>query len=395
MTDTIVSTNGHNKEAVIENIIETAQVENTLNPEISVPVEETLKPKTKRRGRHNKVVNFYLDIDAGAKRVKSRLNGVYKAFPSTAKEVSGDVPLKTDGAFKYGKKSYVVGQAIDRVNGKVITASQDNKLSHLDVWVVGAITHYRKQLKQVVKDKKIKTEPSKINLHLRVLTLSSMKRKELDKALKNISSFNWEDIDFEVNVASIEFLEEGQGSAEFIVREQDLEVFHLIDLGAGTITATTYDWDGDELSIVARTPISGGGMQSVMNKIFKALTRVDRGAIQAENPDIQEALELSKVLEDKYFVPLRSNGKIEDIASEVEGALSEWVSGNYALVKLFDLMSQKLARGERVFCTGGGFKIKVVAHWIIKYLSNEVEDPQIEILPEPQHVNLTGLAQPE
>ena len=121
------------------------------------------------------------------------------------------------------------------------------------------------------------------------------------------------------------------------------------------------------------------------------MTRVDRGAIQAENRDIQEALELSAVSEKGYSVPLRSNGKVEDIANEVEGALSEWVSGNYALLKQFDLISQKLARGESVYCSGGGFAVKVVADWIINYLCDGIPDAKIGILESPQHINLTGL----
>lgn len=382
-----VNSNGHNKAGDMENITQVETLEVT-------PIEATEQPAPKKKTTrsNNKTANFYLDIDAGAKRVKCRLNGVYKAFPSEAKEIKNDVPLRTDGCFSYGTKNYVVGKGIDRVNGKLIVASQDNKLSRLDVWIVGAITHYRKQLKELVKNRRRKVSPTKINLHLRVLTLSSMKRKELDKALKNISAFTWEDNDFELNVKSLEFIEEGQGAAELITRDnEDIETFHLIDLGGGTFTHTTYDWDGDELSIVARTPISGAGMQSVINKIFKAMTRVDRGAIQAENQDIQEALELSAVSEKGYSVPLRSNGKVEDIANEVEGALSEWVSGNYALLKQFDLISQKLARGESVYCSGGGFAVKVVADWIINYLCDGIPDAKIGILESPQHINLTGL----
>ncbi|MEM7553474.1 MAG: hypothetical protein AAF378_05130 [Cyanobacteria bacterium P01_A01_bin.84] len=393
MTNITVSTNGHNKKANMETITEVTPIESTT----TATTEEQTQPKKKAKsGRHNKVANFYLDIDAGAKRVKCRLNGVYKAFPSTAKKIKGDVPLRTDGAFNYGSTSYVVGQAIDRVNGDVINASSGNKLTNLDLWIVGAMTHYRKQLKQAIKDKKRNAESIKINLYVRILTLSTMKRKELDKAVKKIEAFTWEDNLFEVDVKSLEFIEEGQGAADYICQENpDIETFHLLDLGGGTFSATTYDWDGDDAAIIARTPISGAGMVTVINRIFKALTRVDRGAIQAENEDIQQALELSKVTEDGYTVPLRSNGKTHDIAEEVEGALSEWVSNNYALQRQFDLISQSLAKGEPVYCSGGGFAVPIVSNWIVKYLSQDIDNPQIEILPEPQNINLIGMAQIE
>jgi hypothetical protein len=103
-------------------------------------------------------------------------------------------------------------------------------------------------------------------------------------------------------------------------------------------------------------------MNTIINRIFKSLTRTDRGAIQAENSDIQEALELSALNDaGQWRVPLRSNGKVKDIASEVDGAMSEWVGGNYAIQKLFDTISQRLAKGECLYCTGGGFAIGVVA----------------------------------
>lgn len=389
MTNTNSNTNGHNNQITMETMTDIIEVQTTETPQ-----ETETKPKAKRKsgGRHNKVQNFNLEIDAGAKRVKCRLNGVYKAFPSTAKKITGDVPLRTDGSFRYGNKGYVVGQGVDRVNGEVIKASQGNKLSNLDIWIVGAITHYRKQLKAAIKGRARKHEETKINLTVKILTLSTMKRKDLDKAIKAVSEFYWEDEKFIVEVKSIEFLEEGQGAADYIVRENpEIETFHLLDLGGGTASATTYDWDGDDVAILARTPISGAGMQTVINKIFKALTRVDRGAIQVEGEDIQQALELSKVTEEGYKIPLRTNGKLIDISEEVVGALSEWVSDNYALQRLFDLLSQRLSKGEQLFLSGGGFAVPVVSHWIIKYLSMGVDNPQIQILPHPQHINLTGL----
>jgi hypothetical protein len=368
-----------------------SQVNNNAS---NVDSTEVTTKVTKNRvgGVNNKAVDFKLDIDAGAKRIKCRLNGIYKSFPAEAKEIKSEVPLRNDGCFGYRKRNYVVGSAIDRVNGTLIVSSQDNKLSHLDVWILGALTHYRKVLKSAVELRRRKTQPVQINLWLRVVTLSSPQRKELDKMLKQISDFTWEDLDFKVNVKACEFIDEGEGAALEVVTLYNHERFHLIDLGGGTITFTTYEWGGEELSTVAKTPVSGGGMTSIINRIFKSLTRTDRGAIQAENIDIQEALELSQIGENNtWYVPLRSSGKIKDISSEVDGALSEWVGNNYAIQKLFDSISQKLAKSEYLYCSGGGFAVAVIAEWLMKYLSNGIDGARIKILDSPQDVNLAGL----
>jgi hypothetical protein len=352
-----------------------------------------LEPKVKKRtgGTNNKAVDFCLDIDAGAKRVKCRLNGLYKSFPAEAKEIKSEVPLRNDGCFGYRKRNYVVGSAIDRVNGNLIVSSQDNKLSHLDVWILGALTHYRKVLKSAVDSRRRKTQPVQINLWLRVVTLSSPQRKELDKMLKQIANFTWEDMEINVNVKACEFIDEGEGSALEVINLYQHEHFHLLDLGGGTITFTTYECQDGELSTVSKTPVSGGGMTSIINRIFKSLTRTDRGAIQAENIDIQEALELSEIKEGVWRVPLRSSGKIKDISAEVDGALSEWVGNNYAIQKLFDSISQKLGRGHYLYCCGGGFAVNVIAQWISNYLSSGIDDARIKVLDSPQDVNLAGL----
>lgn len=366
-----------------------------LNNPASIINSTEVEPKISKKrvgGVNNKGIDFRLDIDAGAKRIKCRLNGVYKSFPAEAKEIKSEVPLRNDGCFGYRKRNYVVGSAIDRVNGTLIVSSQDNKLSHLDVWILGAITHYRKVLKAAVDSRRRKTQPVQINLWLRVVTLSSPQRKELDKMLKQISDFTWEDLDFKVTVKACEFIDEGEGAALEVVKLYNHERFHLIDLGGGTICFTTYEWGGEELSTVAKTPVSGGGMTSIINRIFKSLTRTDRGAIQAENIDIQEALELSQIGENNtWHVPLRSSGKVKDISSEVDGALSEWVGNNYAIQKLFDSISQKLAKGEYIYCSGGGFAVAVIAEWLMKYLSNGIDGARIKILDSPQDVNLAGL----
>ena len=64
--------------------------------------------KKKSNAASNKAIEFFLDIDAGAKRVKARLNGTYKSFNAEAKEIKGEVPLRNDGCFSYNKNHFYI-----------------------------------------------------------------------------------------------------------------------------------------------------------------------------------------------------------------------------------------------------------------------------------------------
>lgn len=368
-------------------------------PEEKAPLSAPKKAK-KQSGHNNPNVEVRLDIDAGARRLKFRLNGElrsgsfsgkFKSCPAEAKKIKGEVPLKNDGCFSYNKSQYVVGSGIERVNGDLIVSSQDNKITHLDIWVLGAIAHYRSFLKKAAEERRRENQPVQLALRLRVLTLSSPLRREIEKALKAIETFFCDDVEYNIKVKSCTFLDEGEGAAYEIINVHKADNFHLLDLGGGTITFTSYEWDGDELSTIVKVPVSGGGMTSLIKQVFKALTRTDRAATQTKNTHIQLALEASELREGQWYVPLRSNGQFKNIAEEVQGALSEWVHENSATQELFDVISQKIARGEKVFCSGGGFAIKIVADWIIKYLLNDIRDRKIAILDNPQDVNLAGL----
>lgn len=383
-------TNGKVPASTALDLIDTTQAvaEESTKPAPKTPSPD--KPKRKHGG-NNKGLAVALDIDAGAKRVKCRLNGEFKSFNAEAKEIKQDVPLRTAGCFGYRKKFYIVGNATDRANGEVIQSSKNNKLTHLDIWILGAITHYRNFLKSAVDSRRRKLQPVQLILTLRVVTLSSPQRKELDKMLKAIEAFTWEDAEFNIKVKSVEFIDEGEGAAIEITRLHNLKRFGLLDLGGGTLTFTSYEWDGSHLDTTAKTAISGGGMWGLQNRIFKAITRTDRGMLLIEDSAIQVALEGSKVTDNGWNIPLRSNGTFFDISNEVKGALSEWVNGNYQISQLFDLISQKLAQGEYVYCTGGGFAIPTIAQWICEYLSKDIPGSKISVLENPQDVNLNGL----
>ena len=343
-----------------------------------------------RKSYNNKAFIVNLDIDAGAKNIKARFNGEYKVFPSIAKVIKDEVTLRDAGCFMHGKKNYVVGNAINRVNGEVIKASDNKKLEHLEIWILGAITHFRRQLKQAVMSRKRKTEPVFLQVNLRILTLSSLKRKELEKTIKALSSFTWDDEQFTIAIKSLEFKDEAYGAALEVAHTEKIESFKLLDMGGGTLTYSDCEWDGYEI-LIRQQPISGGGMVRVMNSIFTALARTDRGAISSESEDIQMALEASTIDNSEWLVPLALNGKFENIADEVLGALSEWVSKNHNIMSMLDRIRHDLRKGEFVYCTGGGFAIKVVAEWVRDYLSSDIPNAQIKILESPEKINIIGL----
>ncbi|MDF5716333.1 MAG: hypothetical protein PUP93_21250 [Rhizonema sp. NSF051] len=347
------------------------------------------KPKTKRN-YNNKSVVFNLDIDAGAKNVKARLNSEFVVFPSEFKIISDDVPLKDRGCFLLGKKNYVVGESVRRVNGELERAVDNKKLSMLEVWILGAITHFRSQLRDAVTRKRRKTEPTNIKLNLRILTLSSLKRKEMEKTLKTISSFVWDDEQFSVNVGNIEFKDEAYGAALEIYHTEHINEFGLLDLGGGTLTYSRCEVVQNEVFLTQR-PISGGGIKGIIDDMSIALSRNDKGFFAFESSKVEYALKLSSINEDfDWNVPLRNEGTDINIDKEVRDALTNWALFT-PIRDLLDWISQELRSGYPVYCTGGGFASHVIAQWILARLQINIPNGKISVLPNPEKINMTGL----
>ncbi|NEQ19575.1 MAG: hypothetical protein F6K28_08175 [Microcoleus sp. SIO2G3] len=347
------------------------------------------KPKAKRK-YNNKAVIFNLDIDAGAKNVKARLNGEFVVFPSEFKIISDDVPLKDRGCFLLGKKNYVVGESVRRVNGELERAVDNKKLSMLEIWILGAITHFRSQLRKAVIDKKRKTEAANIKLNLRILTLSSLKRKEMEKSLKTLSTFIWDDEEFTVSVGIVEFKDEAYGAALEVYHTEKITEFGLFDIGGGTATYSRCEVVGDEIFLSQR-PISGGGVKGIIDDMSIALSRNDKGFFSFEASKVEYALKLSSLDEDfNWSVPLRNEGVDINIDKEVRDALTNW-SLHTPVRDLLDWISQELRSGYPVYCTGGGFASKVIAHWILARLQVNISNGKITVLPNPEKVNMTGL----
>ncbi len=351
--------------------------------------EVTPKAKTKKN-YNNKAIIFNLDIDAGSKNTKARLNGEFITFPSEFKIISDDVPLKDRGCFLLGKKNYVVGESVRRVNGELERAVDNKKLTMLQVWILGAITHFRGHLKEAVAKKRRKTEPVNIKLNLRILTLSSLKRKDMEKTLKAISAFNWDDEEFTVTIGTIEFKDEAFGAALEVYYTEKLTEFGLLDLGGGTLTYSRCEVSKDEIFITQR-PVSGGGVKGIIDDMSIALSRNDKGCFAFESSKVEYALKLSTVNEDfDWYVPLRNEGTDINVDKEVRDALTNW-SLFTPIRDLLDWVSQELRSGYPVYCTGGGFASKVIAQWILARLQINIPDAKIAVLPNPEKINMTGL----
>lgn len=352
------------------------------------PVKQD-KPKTKRN-YNNKAMVFNLDIDAGAKNVKARLNGEFVVFPSEFKIISDDVPLKDRGCFLLGKKNYVVGESVRRVNGELERAVDNKKLSMLEVWILGAITHFRSQLREAIAKKRRKTEPTTIKLNLRILTLSSLKRKEMEKALKTLSVFVWDDEQFNISVGKIEFKDEAFGAALEVYHTENISEFGLLDLGGGTLTYSRCEVVQNEVFLTQR-PISGGGIKGIIDDMSIALSRNDKGFFSFESSKVEYALKLSSINEDfDWDVPLRNEGTDINIDREVRDALTNWALFT-PIRDLLDWISQELRSGYPVYCTGGGFASKVIAQWILARLQINISNGRISVISNPEKVNMTGL----
>jgi hypothetical protein len=352
-------------------------------------IEPSKTVKTKKT-HNNKAVVFNLDIDAGAKNIKARLNGEFITFPSEFKIISDDVPLKDRGCFLLGKKNYVVGESVRRVNGELERAVDNKKLTMLQIWILGAITHYRGHLKEAVAKKRRKSEPTNLKLNLRILTLSSLKRKDMEKTLKSISTFVWDDEEFIVTIGTIEFKDEAFGAALEVYHTEKITEFGLLDLGGGTLTYSRCEVSKDEVFITQR-PVSGGGVKGIIDDMSIALSRNDKGCFAFESSKVEYALKLSTVNEDfDWYVPLRNEGADINVDKEVRDALTNW-SLFTPIRDLLDWVSQELRSGYPVYCTGGGFASKVISQWILARLLINIPNGKIAVIPNPEKINMTGL----
>jgi hypothetical protein len=361
----------------------------------------TAKPDKNTRKNttiQNKAVFVALDLDAGSSRCKFVANGWAGSYPSVFKEISGELPSGISGCFSLGNKNYAAGRVTSSLNGTLTEAFRDNKIKYLHIWLLGALTNCPDLLSDIAEGRKYKGKPARLKITLRLLSLSSSRKNDIAKTLQGIKTFTWEGTAFEIEFANTDncLYPEGYGSAclaSTLLSNSDAGVqeFCIIDLGGGTLTFSTYQV-GKKPRAVEQTPGSGNGMKAIIERLSIALSRTDRGGIQFKKENLESALQNSKP-NDKggHSVRYRHGQESLEIGDTVTHALSEWVAEMPIVESLLTKVSQALLNGTPVFACGGGFAISVIADWIRNYVCADIENPQFQVLDNPQSINLTGL----
>jgi hypothetical protein len=392
MTSTDTTTNGKGTASDIKSV---ELVEDSKMLELT---EKPTKKSPKGGVVQNKAVSVDLDLDAGSSRCKFVVNGWAGSYPSVFKEVSGELPSGISGCFSLGSKNYAAGRVTSSLNGTLTEAFRDNKIKYLHIWLLGALTNCPDLLSDIAESRKYKGKPARLKITLRLLSLSSSRKNDIAKTLQGIKTFSWEGTAFEIEFANIDncLYPEGYGSAclaSSLLSKSDTGVqeFCIIDLGGGTLTFSTYQV-GRKPRAVEQTPGSGNGMKAIIERLSIALSRTDRGGIQFKKENLESALQNSKP-NDKggHSVRYRHGQESLEIGDTVTHALSEWVAEMPIVESLLTKVSQALLNGTPVFACGGGFAISVIADWLKAYVCADIENPQFQVLENPQAINLTGL----
>ncbi|OUL23826.1 hypothetical protein BV378_20650 [Nostoc sp. RF31YmG] len=373
--------------------IDAKSIEIINNTEL-LPIE---KPKKLPSNRQNKPVVIKLDLDAGSSRAKFVVNGWCGSYPSVLKIVSGELPTGISGCFSIGSKNYAVGRVTSSLNGELVEAFKDNKIKHLDKWLIGALTNHPDLLSDIASERKYKGKPARLKITLRLLSLSSSKRNDIAKILQGTKQFSYEGCTFEIEIANNDYLfPEGYGAsleANKLIPDGCNE-FHILDLGGGTLTFSSYQV-GKQPKAIEQTPGSGNGMKAIIERLSIALARIDRGGIQFKKDNLESALRNSKLIDGKHSVKYRHGTETVEIGDIVQDALSEWVSEMPIVESLLTKVSQALLNGSPVFATGGGMAISVISDWIEKYCCADINNAQYHVLINPADINLTGLSRLE
>jgi hypothetical protein len=357
--------------------------------------------KTKKKTALNAIQYVNLTLDAGSHNCKSLINGFYNSFASMYREVKGELPTGMAGVFTYKNKNYVVGTLSKNFAGnETVHAYQDNKITKLDIWLLGALTYDCDYLDSLIADKKrankYKQCPIRLHVNLKLLSLSATKKTEITKRLAELKTFTYRQKDFEVEFLNLDdeyVYSEGFGAA-LTAQKLDTEAreFYVCDLGGGTLTLTNYVCGRNLPKANNRLVAVGGGMEVVAGCIYKSVSKTsDRGGQSFEMSGIFAALKACKATEGGYFVPYSLGRKNINIAEAIPDALQDWVQENPTISQVLAEARRAMNFGAKVYCTGGGFASKIVADWILAYLREDNIAGEVEVLDLPHKVNVLGM----
>jgi hypothetical protein len=356
------------------------------------------KPAKSKRNYQNPLIDVTLTLDAGSKRIKFLLDGYETTIDSVYKEVKADLPSGRAGCFRYKNKNYYVGKGCDSVLGELVEGQKNNKIKKLDIWLIGALTSDTDFLDDLIEEKRnrYKNKPIRLNISLKLLSLSSSKAGDIKKVIESIGVFIYRNREFSVEFNNLdkEFIfSEGYGAA-LTARNQlpeGIKEFAVIDLGGGTLTLTTYKCGRRLPKVNNQTVASGGGMQNLASKIFISLNKTDKGGETKSLESIFEALKACTLADNEFSVPYRVGAETVNIQDEVIDGLSHWVADNPSIANILTKASQILVSGGFVFATGGGFASGVIAQWIKSKVTNGINSPHYQLLENPHVINVLGM----
>jgi hypothetical protein len=377
------------KAQAIENTTngKTAPTATAIASDTTAPATAPKKPKT--------VTMPELILDGGSSRTKYYLEKVTGSYQSVCRQFTKTTELPTGylGVFKIGDNGYAVGDSALSLSGGSVEEgyANDNKIKLLNVWIVGALcTHPSFLFKRIKKSKGV--EVIKIDLKLALLSLSSHRKKEIEKAFSNLK-FEFDERLFEVNITSYNLYPEGYGAAcaaKKLIKEsggKDVK-FHVLDLGGGTLTHTPYSNQNGVPRASNQNSVSGAGVVSITEFFAKEASKGDTGGNIYHFSRIKDALESSTVSQSgEYSAEIVLGDSTRDLGDRLKSGLESWAREIIGVRELLRDVKQILRKGERIYLTGGGFKIAAVQAFITHYLGSEL----VAVLDNPDTVNITGL----
>ncbi|MEG4347127.1 hypothetical protein QUB70_28175 [Microcoleus sp. A003_D6] len=364
-------------------------IQNTTNGNTAPTATATApkKPKT--------VTVPELILDGGSSRTKYYLEKITGSYQSVCRKFTKAQELPTGylGVFKIGENGYAVGDSALSLSGGDLEEgyANDNKIKLLNAWIIGALcvhpTFLFKRIKKAKKDETIK-----IDLKIALLSLSSHRKKEIEKAFTNLR-FEFDEHLFEINVVSYNLYPEGYGAAcaaKKHIKElgtKDVR-FHVLDLGGGTLTHTPYSNQNGVPRASNQNSVSGAGVISITEFFAKEASKGDTGGNIYHFSRLKDALESSTVSESgEYSAEIVLGDTERDLGDRLKSGLEAWSREIIGVRELLRDVKQILRKGERVYLTGGGFKVAAVQAFITSYLGSEL----VTTLPDPDTVNITGL----
>ncbi|NJO30180.1 MAG: hypothetical protein HC874_23585 [Richelia sp. SL_2_1] len=357
---------------------------------IETEVTDTTAPKTKVK----KVRLPELFIDGGSSHTKYYLDKISGSYQSVAREFPKgyDLPTGYLGVFAIGEKGYAVGDsALSLSGGKLHEGyADDNKIKLLPTWIIGALTTHPSFLFKWMK--KVKTGTVEITIKLSLLSLSSHRKKEIEKAIKDIT-FTFDEREFKINISEYALYPEGYGAAcaaKKVLKSNGCKDarFHILDLGGGTLTHTPYSNLNGVPRASNQNSVSGAGVMSITEFFAKESAKGDTGGNIYHFSRLKEALETSHIVDDQYSANIILGDTERDLGDRLQSGLESWAREIIGVRELLRDIKQLIRKGERVFLTGGGFKVEAVRHFVLSYLGNS---ELVTVLDNPQDVNITGI----